>query len=545
MGALLNILLATIFPLVFVWSRNREGVVLSDIWIPWLLITVGTGLLWLLTWLLLGKWKKRSAVEVSTVATVELLLFFFYGSFAGLLSIVSFAAGPFGRVGPNKILFPLWCFAAVAVPFAALRLDRKIYTKINKFVTVMLTFLVVVNVFSIISYAIKFQRIKNHLPELSSIHLNQDVAFHPNIICVCLDAYPGAGTMQRYFGRSDHEFIDALESKGFQIPEARANYLATMWSLPSMLNINYLHEIVEAVSVSFSRLPRAVCRDLMENSRVLEAFRELDYRIYVTSTPYGNVQINNVDKFIAPWYRLGLFEYAVIKHTPIQAILTLSRRAVGDKFEIHRREILHNLNAVASADRFDEPFFFFMHLLCPHPPFVFDADGGPTQTELDFANWGWPHKYKNAVSLERAKKMHVDQVRYLEKEVLRNLDIFLQTERARDTIVVLFSDHGSGLHYDSSSSEETDVIERASNFIAIRFPGAEQRTDVPHNISLVNVFRIIFNAYFDAKLPLLQDRIFHISDKLQVTEVTTRAPWLAIDELKVSAHPMQEQPLRR
>ncbi len=72
-------------------------------------------------------------------------------------------------------------------------------------------------------------------------------------------------------------------------------------------------------------------------------------------------------------------------------------------------------------------------------------------------------------------------------------------------IIILQADHGSGLLTDLTSPENTCIRERFSPFAAYYLPDLEHDA-IPDDISTVNLFRIILNEYFDAQLPLLEDK---------------------------------------
>jgi hypothetical protein len=78
-------------------------------------------------------------------------------------------------------------------------------------------------------------------------------------------------------------------------------------------------------------------------------------------------------------------------------------------------------------------------------------------------------------------------------------------------IIILQADHGPGLLTDFSSLSNTCVKERFSPFAAYYLPDLDDRS-VPPEISAVNTFRIIINEYFNANLPLLENRQYYYKD---------------------------------
>jgi hypothetical protein len=95
-------------------------------------------------------------------------------------------------------------------------------------------------------------------------------------------------------------------------------------------------------------------------------------------------------------------------------------------------------------------------------------------------------------------------------------------------IIIIQSDHGPGMSLDHRLMELSDLHERMSILNAYYLPG--EKTDQLYvGITPVNTFRVIFNEYFGANLPLLEDRSFYsplndlfnfedISDKVKTSQ---------------------------
>ena len=74
-------------------------------------------------------------------------------------------------------------------------------------------------------------------------------------------------------------------------------------------------------------------------------------------------------------------------------------------------------------------------------------------------------------------------------------------------VIILQSDHGSGSRLDTESIEKSDLHERMSILNAYYLPGhTGPDVGLYQTITPVNSFRVVFNTYLGAKLPLLPDR---------------------------------------
>ena len=132
------------------------------------------------------------------------------------------------------------------------------------------------------------------------------------------------------------------------------------------------------------------------------------------------------------------------------------------------------------------PKFVFAHLYCPHNPLVFGPNG----------EYISPQNYKNFVD----KKYYRDQYIFITAEIEKLVDELLEKSET-PTIIILQSDHGirplrPGIVIGP------DEWKKILN--AMYLPGMNY-SEISASISPVNTFRLIFNHYFDADYPLLED----------------------------------------
>jgi hypothetical protein len=164
--------------------------------------------------------------------------------------------------------------------------------------------------------------------------------------------------------------------------------------------------------------------------------------------------------------------------------------------------------------------FVFAHISAPHPPFVFDKDGKalnpPGVFNLNDAD-------DFAGSSSDYQKGYRGQVEYVNTQMEIVIDAILKRSKT-PPIIILQADHGSGLLTDFSSAENTCIKERFSPFAAYYLPGIEQAA-IPSDLSAVNIFRVLFNQYFQADLPLLKNEHYYFKDTayiFRLVDVTGR-----------------------
>ena len=127
-----------------------------------------------------------------------------------------------------------------------------------------------------------------------------------------------------------------------------------------------------------------------------------------------------------------------------------------------------------------------------------------------------------SVSHERFAAAYGEEIEYLNGRVLEAVSAL--ASRPDEPIVIVMSDHGSESRLDWADSSKSDLQERFSNFFAWRTPSRE--SVFPSDITPVNLFPILFDAYFDAAIPL-QDAHFFLSpihNKFEFTEIPDPVP---------------------
>jgi hypothetical protein len=81
-------------------------------------------------------------------------------------------------------------------------------------------------------------------------------------------------------------------------------------------------------------------------------------------------------------------------------------------------------------------------------------------------------------------------------------------------VIIIQGDHGPGGHLDWDSLENSCLWERTSILNAYYLLGSEASGLYP-SISPVNSFRVVLNAYFGADMPLLPDRTYFTSHRME------------------------------
>ena len=326
----------------------------------------------------------------------------------------------------------------------------------------------------------------------------------PDVYLIVLDAYERADVLKSLYGFDNEPFLEELRRLGFYIAEgSMSNYRHTTTSLAATLNLQYIQNFPS----SFGTRPNNswdVVQKISDN-RLRSSFECLGYRIVASQTGFKWTEWTDADYYIAE--TPGGFELTkligplaaserVFLGTTVVRAITDGMRSVEDSsrlealdpLAIHRQQVLFSLGQLPQVARLPSPKFVFVHIVSPHPPFVFGRQG-------EFISVS-----KREAPGADLKALYADQVFYLNGRALVAIKSIL-AESAIPPIIVLMGDHG----YAESNSEE-----KMSILNAYHLPRGVDDNLYP-TISPVNSFRIVLEEYFRGTFGVIPDVSF-ISD---------------------------------
>jgi hypothetical protein len=321
------------------------------------------------------------------------------------------------------------------------------------------------------------------------------LADEPSIYVVLLDGYPRADTLEATFGFGNDEFVGDLTLRGFDVAtESRSNYARTLMTLASMLNMEYTATIDElSPARDTSAAQDRQLSAAINSSTGIELLRDRGYHIAATGSPFGVASLMAADTF-AETAGITRFEEQLARITWLATALDVA----GSDFigEQHRASVRHafdNWRSVAER-RHDRPTFMLTHVLSPHSPFLFAADGTPLPMPDCFPSecslWE-SERQRNGLTLTQYEGGLAAQLRYINDLILDAIDAVVAADP--DAVVVLLSDHG--IRYDTADRDEY-----FRNFFAARTPAA--REVFPPDMSPVNTLPLLFNEYLHTDLPI-------------------------------------------
>ena len=169
------------------------------------------------------------------------------------------------------------------------------------------------------------------------------------------------------------------------IPGARANYRATDFSLASTLSMDMLDDLTASVGPESS--DRTPARAKLGDHEVGRFLRANGYRYYHLGAWYGPTLSNPIADEVRAWGKTTEFEPVLRDATMLPALERLvGRPREDDDFRNrHREEALFAFRQLPRLADEAGRKFVFAHILLPHPPYGFDADGGIVLKETEKA----------------------------------------------------------------------------------------------------------------------------------------------------------------
>jgi hypothetical protein len=344
-------------------------------------------------------------------------------------------------------------------------------------------------------------------------------SYKPDIYYIILDAYAGEKMLKELHAFNNSMFTSALKKRGFILPPgSKSNYLRTIHSLSSSLNMQYLGAISETMGTSSLWWP---LRETFADNETRKFLESQGYKTLVIASGWDFTTITDADTYKQPFpIFLSDFEEFFIDNTNLSLFQFLGKTVVSfPSYDTHRRIILYEFEQLKNIPELESPKFTFVHIIAPHPPFVFDAQGNPINPDYPFtiADNRYlitpPAKYQQG---------YLDQLSFVNTQVLETVDAILE-KSVNPPIIILQGDHGPGSLIDSQSAAPPCFYERYSILNAYYLPGIPPDS-VPPDITPVNTFRMIFNEYFSPDLELLPNRQYFSQQESihQFEDVTER-----------------------
>jgi len=469
--------LFAIYPILALLAFNISEVDLSSGFRPVIVALVVVGFLALVFRLVSEDWR-RAALSI----TVVLILFYSYGHIYILLKGVNIDGFYLFR---HRTLIPIWVGGGLFILWQVRRKPINLATATYMFNVVGL-FLLILPLFQLISYSLQ-SRASQAQAAQNTQTLDLKVGNEPpDIYYIILDGYGRADVLKNEYGYDNSDFLNALRDLRFYVADcAQSNYAQTQMSLSSALNFNYIDALSDRFTPGTD--DRTGLDALIKHGAVRESLEKSGYKTVAFATGFIATEWTDADYFLGPQQTVGKlneFEYLLMETTFARLIQDggrLGKQNSGS--ELFRERTLFALDRLDDLSYIKGPKFVFLHLIVPHPPYVFGPTGGPIESSA-----------AGTTKSEQEGIRYRDQAIYISNRMKEIVPKIIASSTT-PPIIVIQGDHGPTI---PSSPQH-----RMKNLNVYYLPDAD--APVYSTITPVNTFRIIFNTYFGQNLPLLED----------------------------------------
>lgn len=424
-------------------------------------------------------------------SSIFIILFFFYSQIVSLLSSVS-----------SLWFLPIWIFILFLI-FIKIKRSNNL-NKINQFFLFTSVIILLIPAVQIIY----FQWRRTAPPaQINSLKIKKpakiSLSQYPDIYYIIPDSYSSSKSLQKYYGFDNTPFLNFLSEKDFYIAsQAASNYPKTFLSLGSSFNMQYL----DFLGVFQSSSDLTLVDPIIKDNLVVRYLKSIGYRYYQLGSWWGATHVSPLaDKNILLENEnlggIGSLNYVILESTAVSPLLKygLPKLAVGNSEDDKRNRLIYQFESLKNMPNLPGPKFVFAHIIAPHEPYVFRADCFPISLVQTL-------QFTEVVN-------YTNQLTCINKKLQSAITTILAKSK-RPVVFIIQSDEGAPFLAERLSPPDNwaaagdDLLREKFPVIeAIRMPnGTVSKPVLYPEISPVNIFRVIFNTYFQTGLPLLPDR---------------------------------------
>ncbi|NVO03978.1 MAG: sulfatase-like hydrolase/transferase [Bacteroidetes bacterium] len=449
---------------IFIYSININVLEFSMLYRTLIWGCIFTSVILLFSYFIFSK----KILKAGFYTSLLIVILFSYGLVYDYLEILYFKnLWPFKNI--HRYLIFSYFFLIVLVFVKTLR-SKRTFLKFNLIVNCTLFGLILWNFISITFFA------SEQIPQLKlvrekSVFLNSKAIHTPDIYYFILDGYAGQKVLKKYYNYDNSDFSNFLVRKGFYFADSScSNYYSTYPSLGATLNLEYNNGDINYV-------------EKLKNNLVFQILKKNGYVIYTLNSGYTvSNNFNNVDypmKIDGP----NEFERAILRYSFLRI-----DDLVGVIPYIRLKSQLNELKKFNPQTK--NPKFLFSHIVCPHPPFVFDRKGD-RRTKNSFGDNSW-----------EPLNCYLDQLIYLNSQIREIVTSILDKYKNKEQpIIIIQSDHGP---FVTNKYPENIFDARSHIFNAFYI---NMNDSLYPSISSVNTFRYVFKYGLGLNIDLTKDSL--------------------------------------
>ncbi|MFH1005060.1 MAG: sulfatase-like hydrolase/transferase [Bacteroidota bacterium] len=412
---------------------------------------------------------KKDSHKAGVTTTVFILIIFCYGLIYELTEKLYYKGlFPLGHIHRYLVIcFSIFILLLFYFLFKTKRTFKSLTYSLNIFVLI----LMLINIFNLSIHLINKKNLKEdasltkHHPSTINHNLFVNDTF-PDIYYIILDGYANDSILSEFYSYKKNSLTNFLAKNEFYISSSsRANYLDTYRSLNSSLNFSYLDD---TTSVSIKQ--NKVCDYLKQNG----------YKIVQVNSGYAVTQENLLADVQISLETFNEFERTLLRYTIFRLDDLLGY--------IHYKTIKEQLSVIEKVFETTGPKFIFIHIVSPHPPYIF-KENGKFKSSTKIINTWW-----------ESKEDYLAQLKYINFRIEKFIVEIIHKSK-RKPIIILQSDHGPWMKNDNP----VNVYNARSFILNAYYIPFFWKNKLYNTITPVNSFSFIFNNLFNDSIHLQPD----------------------------------------
>ena len=271
----------------------------------------------------------------------------------------------------------------------------------------------------------------------------------------------------------DESFKQGLIERGFYIyKNAQSNYDMTYCSIPSCLNMDYVHNMVKS-DTSF--YPQSTLWKFYGQNALLRNLKHNGYDLdFAVCEDLAHLTKNNILKIFPSIKFIQLLLFSSIFFVRKTFRLSSLKSTVFKVFKSFER-LLYKKNK--------NPRYILMHFLAPHEPFFVTEDGEKIKDEG-----------------QRDINNYLTYQKFINKELLKLIDK-LKSRMKKNSIIIIHGDHS--IHGFNENSHKI--------LLSCYFPPNIDPKCIKENQSLVNLFKNLCNEVFGTEHKELEHEAYNVA----------------------------------
>ncbi len=426
----------------------------------------GIAIYFLIRWII--KDRIKSAILLTAILFIVLFFRDIYEllAFSGVTKLVSDFS-----IFVGELFFAIIIVVLVLAPIIIwLYKSKRKFLKLNSYLNLLTTIFLVIEIIGLGFIEVTKVELKSKIDIKEPL---EEIQNKPDIYFIILDGYTGFSGLKKYWNFDNSELKKFMKKNGFFIAEnGKTIYNVTNYSIASTLNMAELNFEADNLYAKSSYLSLA---NIIKKNIVVEFLSEVGYDFINLSL----FDIRDKKKFYEDIYFLK------------SGNIYQSRTIYGHLYEIQNEinadmayinlDIFNRLKNMRSAPN-GKPKFIYAHIMMPHPPYYFDAEGNKN----DFKVANDPNN----------KNSYLAQLKYTNHLLMESLNEVLNSS-GNPPIIVVQGDHGFRRFKEKNKKDvEYSVLS------CYYFPGKDY-SSFTDSMKTINTFRLIFNKYFNQNFQLL------------------------------------------